>query len=196
MRFNKIILQVQEIVEEACRQPTNIFGYEIWTHHIVKVVRYAKNLARRRGADEEIVELAALLHDYASITRGISAIAQHHILSAQDAEGILSELGYPADRIRRVKECILTHRGSVLQKRSSVEAQCVADADALAHFEGLPSLFRYAYLAAGMNVEEAIEWIRSKLERSWRKLSPEVKELGREKYEACLLLLGKRSNGG
>jgi uncharacterized protein len=193
MSKENIIRQVRSLVTEACKQETNIFGFEIWTHHILAVVYYGRELARSRGADEEVVELAALLHDYACIAHGLPAIPEHHRLGAEEAERILSGLSYPPEKIARVKECILTHRGSIPAKRTSVEAQCLADADALAHFDALPSLFRYAYVRAGMGVDEAIEWVRAKLERSWRKLSPEGKELAREKYEACKAVL---SQGG
>lgn len=196
IREEKIIAQVRSLVEEACKQETNIFGFEIWTHHILAVVRYGRELARRRGADEEVVELAALLHDYACIAYGSPAIPEHHRLSAEEAEKILSGLGYPPEKIARVRECILTHRGSVPAERTSVEAQCLADADALAHFDSLPSLFRYAYVRAGMSVDEATEWVRTKLERSWSKLSPDGKKLAQAKYEACKVVLSQRSRRG
>ena len=194
MRYADVVRHVRSLVEEACRRPTNPFGYGIWQHHILSVVRYAKLLAEERGADEEIVELAALLHDYASITRGLSAFAQHHLLGAEEAERILSNLNYPTDRIQRVKECILSHRGSTPPEPATIEAQCVADADALSHFDSLSSLFHYAYRVVEMREDEAVEWIRAKLERSWRKLSPEAKALARAKYEACRLLLGKEKS--
>ena len=58
---------IEQIVEQACAADTNIFGYDIWTHHILKVIENTKRLASHFDADPEIVELAALLHDYASI---------------------------------------------------------------------------------------------------------------------------------
>ena len=62
-----MIAEIASIVEKACAQETNIFGYGIWTHHITQVVQNGNRLARLFGADIEIVEPAALLHDYASI---------------------------------------------------------------------------------------------------------------------------------
>lgn len=63
---------VRSIVEEACKKETNKYGYGIWSHHIVLVVKYGKLLAQKLEADPEIVEIAALLHDYARYQGRIS----------------------------------------------------------------------------------------------------------------------------
>ena len=39
--------KIEQIVEQACAADTNIFGYDIWTHHILLVVQNAKQLASR-----------------------------------------------------------------------------------------------------------------------------------------------------
>ena len=68
---------VRSIIEEACKKETNKYGYGIWSHHIVLVVKYGKLLAQKLEADPEIVEIAALLHDYASIKEE-SLTSEHH----------------------------------------------------------------------------------------------------------------------
>ena len=45
--------RIEEIVEQTCAADTNIFGYDIWTHHILKVVDNTKQLASRFDADKE-----------------------------------------------------------------------------------------------------------------------------------------------
>ena len=72
---------VSSIVEGACKKETNKYGYGIWSHHIVLVVKYGKLLAQKLEADPEIVEIAALLHDYASIKEE-SLTSEHHLHSA------------------------------------------------------------------------------------------------------------------
>jgi len=69
MRINNVIKEVERIVEEACVKASNIFGYGIWTHHITQVARHGKRLAPMFNADAEIVEIASLLHDYASVKK-------------------------------------------------------------------------------------------------------------------------------
>lgn len=63
---------------------------DIWFYHILPTVRCAKMLTSKTGADEEIVEIAALLHDIASIK--YNDVENHHISGAKEAERILKKL--------------------------------------------------------------------------------------------------------
>jgi len=100
-------------------------------------------------AKREIVEIAALLHDYAGIKDQRMA-EEHHIYAAAEAQRILIEFNYPKDRIQKVKDCIITHRGSVPMKRLTQEAECIASADAMTHVFQVPSLLYLAYVTHGM----------------------------------------------
>jgi len=187
-RSSVLTEEIAKIVERACRESTNCFGYGVWTHHILQVVKYAKLMARKLGADEEIVEIAALLHDYASV-KDCSLVEDHHIRGAELAEEILRKYNCPTDRIEQVKLCILSHRGSKKMEKSTKESVCVADADSMAHFNYISSLFYLAFSIHRMNIDEANDWVMHKLERSWNKLSSEAKEMIKDKCEASKLLL-------
>jgi HD domain len=182
--------QIRAIVEEACKKETNIFGYGIWTHHIVYVVQYGKLLAERLEADAETVELAALLHDYASI-KDESLYGNHHLYGPLEAERILRELDYPEEKIHAVKQCIASHRASIDVERVTPEAVCLASADAMAHIDQVPSLLYLAFVRFGMSIDEGTTWVREKLARSWQKLCPEAQAMMKDKYEAALVLLNK-----
>jgi uncharacterized protein len=188
MQQDPLIAEVAAIVEAACLEDTNIFGYGIWTHHITRVARNGVRLAELFGADPEIVEIAALLHDYASV-KDEALYKEHHIHSQTEAEKILRSFDYPPERIEAVKECIASHRGSVLRERKSPEAKCLANADALTHIEQIPSFLHLAYVQFGMEIDEGAGWVRSKLERSWNKLNPQVQEMIMDKYQAALRTL-------
>ncbi|MCL2531829.1 MAG: HD domain-containing protein [Oscillospiraceae bacterium] len=61
-----IVNSVRAFVLEKCEQHKKNpkFGhYDYWNDHIKRVVFHAVNLAVLYGADAEIVELGALLHD-------------------------------------------------------------------------------------------------------------------------------------
>lgn len=131
--MEQVVNAVADLVESACKRETNHFGYGIWKHHVVHVVRFSRELAARAGADPEVVEIAALLHDYAEI-KDYSLAEEHHLHGAAEAEKVLRALGYPEAKIEQVKTCIYCHRGSVPVEKPSKEAICVADADAMAHF--------------------------------------------------------------
>jgi uncharacterized protein len=183
-----MIEKIRKLVEEECKKDSNIFGYEIWTYHILSVVRYAKLLAKKLGADEEIVEVAALLHDYASIERR-GYYEKHHLFGAKEAEKILKRLNYPQEKIEKVVHCIYTHRAAEAIRRETLEARCVASADAMAHFDQIPSLLYFAFVRFGMSVGDGKRWLRKKLKRSWNKLIPEAKEIIKDRYEASKVIL-------
>ena len=82
------IKEVRAIVERACVAESNVFGYGIWTHHIVRVAHHAVRLAPMFGADPEIVEIAALLHDYASV-RDEALYEEHHVHGPIEAGRLL-----------------------------------------------------------------------------------------------------------
>lgn len=181
MLYFQMIDEIEKIVEDACKRDSNSFGYGIWSHHIVFVAKYAKQLAEKLGADSEIVEIAALLHDYAGI-KDIAMAEEHHIYGAVEAERILNEFHYPQAKIQSVMDCILTHRGSVPMKRLTREAECIASADAMAHIFQVPSLLHLAYVKHGLRIDEGKEWVLKKIERSMNKLCPEAKEMVHEHY--------------
>ncbi len=136
-----IIEYLQKEVRARCEAPSNKFGIGCY-YHIESVVKNAELLAEKYGADKEVMVIAAWLHDIASVT-DYSLYEEHHIRGAEIAEEILGRFGYDIDKTKLVKSCIKNHRGSV---RSACEAPvgkeeiCVADADAISHFDSVPSL--------------------------------------------------------
>jgi uncharacterized protein len=188
----KVITEIARIVEEACAGDGNVFGYGIWTHHITRVAQIGKRLAEQFNADAEIVEIAALLHDYASV-KDVALYADHQRHGPVEAEKVLRNLGYPQEKIEAVKECIAAHRGSLPGEKRTQEAVCLADADAMTHIENVPALLGLVYVQRGMGIDEGADWVRAKLERSWHKLSPAAQELVRDSYQAAVRTLGRNA---
>ena len=188
-----MIQEIANIVEDACKKETNYFGYGIWKYHIVNVVKYAKLMAKKLNADFEIVEIASLLHDYASIIN-YDFYEDHHIHSANEAEKLLKQFDYPQEKIELVRNCIISHRGTKTKSKESKEAIYVADADGMSHFDSIGSMFYLAFFSHKMNIDEANNWLLQKLERSYRKLSPEAKEIIADRYHACMLILDSQKN--
>jgi len=188
LNSEELIQTISDIVEEESKKDTNVFGYEGWTYHVTTVVKYAKLLAEKLGADKEIVEIAALLHDYAGV-KDSSMYKEHHLYGAIEAEKILKGFNYPEERINRIKECIIQHRGSVPLERTTKESICIASADAMAHIDQIPSLLHLVYFKRQMDVTEGAKWVSEKIERSWNKLCPEAKEIIKDKYESAQVIL-------
>jgi len=151
------------------------------------VLKYSRILAKKLNADLEIVEIAALLHDIGLIS-GLRE--NHHITGSEIAEKKLKELGYDEDKIKKVKHCIFSHRGSRDIFRESVEAQIIADADSMCHFDDIKGLFYVCYGVSKLNQNEAGKKVYEKLINSYNKLSDEAKEIVKPKFEAAKLLLG------
>ena len=185
---NNVIEEIERIVERACQAESNVFGYGIWTHHITVVRENAKHLASHFDADPEIVEIAALLHDYASINDK-ALYENHHVHGPREAEQVLSEFGYPSDRTEQVKECIAAHRAGTDVERRSPEAICLASADAMAHIQEVPSLLYLAYVQHDMAIDEGAAWFEEKTQRSWEKIHPRAREEVRDEYEAAMTML-------
>lgn len=176
-----IIEKVEAYVIETCNEPTNVFGIGAWSHHIKSVVENAIMLAHEYEADVEVVTLASLLHDIASVTNK-DYVEEHHVYGAQIAEQVLLKLGYnDQHKLELIKKCILNHRGSVLKDKTTIEEICVADADAIAHFDNVPSLFSMVYREKNMPIDEGAAFIKSKLMRSYQKLSENSKKIYAQK---------------
>lgn len=163
-------------------------NYDFWNDHIKYVVKNALTLADLYNADKEIVELAALLHDIAMPSK-IGPREEHHIYGAQIAEELLKKYNYPEDKIKRVKQCVLCHRGSKDLPRKTIEEEIIADADVIAHFDSIPSLFSLAFTRLNLNIEEGTNFVKEKLARDYNKLSPKTRKYLEERYQNILNVL-------
>lgn len=178
---------LQKEVLERCRKETNQFGMGCYCH-IAAVVKNAEILAEKYKADKEVVMIAAWLHDIASVT-DYALYELHHVHGAEMAYDILKEYGYDSEKIHLVQECIRSHRGSVNSGKNSMEELCVADADAISHFDSVHSLLYLAYVQKGMGIEEGREFVKDKLTRSFQKLSAESKKFYQNKFEKVMEVL-------
>lgn len=188
--YKNIRAKVYKQVKEACYAPTNMFTANAWDFHILPVVEHSLELGKRLKADPEILELASLLHDYAGILN-VDLYEKHHIHGSHMAGEILGGLGYPADKIERVKKCILNHRGSVRSARPSLEEKIVASADAMSHITELADMLYLVFGVHKLKTVEGVTWLKNKFERSWRKIIPEGKLLVAGDYEIANSIFNK-----
>lgn len=129
----------REAVQEAAQQaavreaetmwigPQPVFNYRL--EHVEAVVRTALRLAKLTGADLEIVEAAACLHDVAKVG------SEHHgIDGAIEARRILVQTDFPAEKIPAVADAIARHVGLWVDEGVRIEpleAAVLWDADKL-----------------------------------------------------------------
>lgn len=125
-----------EAADHAGRPNPN-FRYR-W-EHVKTVVKLAKKLARETGADLEIVEAAAWLHD----VKKFEARGKHPSAGAAFARELLPKTDFPPDKIEPVAQAIDQHMGLWLTKPlDNLEAAILWDADKLSKI-GLTAAFHW-----------------------------------------------------
>lgn len=67
---------IKEYVFSECQSSKNAFGPAFFEQHLAVVAAYAKRLGGVLGADLEIIELAAWLHDLSAV-QDIAALPKH-----------------------------------------------------------------------------------------------------------------------
>lgn len=160
---------------------------QTWKYHLYPVIKNALMLADKYGANKDVVEVAALFHDYADLL-DMNNRDNHHIMGAKLAEEILLKDNYGKDFVEKVKLCILNHRASVVKDKFSIEEVCVADADALSHMDSVVELICWrAYL--GESIMECNDFVKRKIEKSYAKMSKETQLLMKDKYESIMKIL-------
>lgn len=175
-------------VKNRCELPSNAYGIGAWDHHIKIVYELAKKYANDYGANQEIVALAALLHDVASVTN-VDFTEEHHIIGTDIAEELLMKEKYPKEKIDLIKKCILNHRGSRLADKTLKEEVCIADCDAMAHFYSIPSLLSMVYREKNLSIDDGSKFVMDKLDRSYNKMSDKGKKLVKTQYESAKNIL-------
>lgn len=188
--FQKIRSNVYKIVKGAAFSPKNKFTSTVWEYHILPVIEHSLVLGKKMKADLEVLELSALLHDYACF-KNPSFYPEHHIHGARLSKELLRKMEVPEDKIQMISDCIISHRGSVKLKKKTMEAKILASADAMSHFSELADLFYLAYNVHRLETREGVEWLQGKLKRSWAKIMPEGKDMVRKDYQIAMKILKK-----
>lgn len=112
------------------------FNYR-W-EHVTTVVHLATRLARLTGADTDVVEAAAWLHDIRKETR-----ERHAVEGADYARQFLPTTNFPTEKIEHVAQAIEMHMGLWRDEPlTDLEAMVLWDADKLAKI-GLTAVFHW-----------------------------------------------------
>ncbi len=88
--MNAVENAIYNEVKRRCLLPTNAYGIGAWDHHIKLVYEIAIAKCQDYNAHRDIVVLAALLHDIASVTNK-EYTKEHHIIGAKIAEELLKD---------------------------------------------------------------------------------------------------------
>ena len=133
----------QVMYEATLREAEQRYGsrhpvYNYRWEHVNAVYTLAMRLARLTGADLEVIEAAAWLHDVAK-----EAGRDHPRLGAVFAREFLPKTDFPPEKIERVARTIEDHMGLWREEPlASLESQVLWDADKLAKL-GLTAAFHW-----------------------------------------------------
>jgi putative nucleotidyltransferase with HDIG domain len=137
----------------------------VYDNHVLIVARYARELAKKYGANEELSEVAALLHDVADVKMA-RVNPNHEEVSLEIARQVMTEAGFTADEISLVvDDAIRYHSCHEGKKPKSTEGLVLATADSLAHLK--TDFYVHAAWSFGKtrSLEVLKDWAVKKLER-------------------------------
>lgn len=119
--------KIKEIVEKELS--CSVHNIE----HIMRVYNLALRLAENENVDLDVLKASVLLHDIARVKEDNdpSGKTDHAILSSEMAAPILKELKFSDDKIKRVQDCIISHRYRTGNEPKTKEAKILFDADKL-----------------------------------------------------------------
>lgn len=133
------------IGHEVDGQYRPIFNYRF--EHTFAAVLLARWLAPATGADLEVVECAAWLHDVAKRLKDPQAKDTHARDASARVEDILAGTDFPADKVPAVRHAIEHHVGLKLTKRlEPLETACLWDCDKLSKI-GAASLIHFGCIS-------------------------------------------------
>ena len=183
-----IVEAIREYVAEACSSSKNAFGPAFFEQHLSVVAGYGKRLGEVLGADLEIIELAAWLHDLSAV-QDFAALPKHPALSAEIARKLLGERGYPSERIERVAKCIASHSAPVQIGGGLAEEVCVSNADAMSQIVKPAYWLYYVFRVRQFGFAEGRDWLHRRVESNWAALIPPAKEIVEDEYRQVRAIL-------
>jgi len=138
-------IQFWGISHEVNGVPEPIFNYRL--EHTYAAVLLTRWLAPLVGADAEVVECAAWLHDVAKRLKTPRAKDTHARDASVQVEEILAGTNFPAEKIAAVRGAIELHVGLSLTRRiEPIEAACLWDCDKLSKI-GAASLLHFGCIS-------------------------------------------------
>jgi uncharacterized protein len=188
-RGNAMIVEaIREYVAGECNSSKNAFGPAFFEQHLSVVIEYAGRLGEALGADLEIIELAAWLHDLSAV-QDFAALPKHPALSAETARKLLQEKDYPSERIERVAKCIASHSAPVQTGDALPEEVCVSNADAMSQIVKPVYWLYYMFRVRQFGFAEGRDWLRQRVESNWAALIPPAREIVENEYRQVRVLL-------
>jgi len=179
MLNKNILLKIKKL---ALKTDYNVAfgGKSKGNRHLLRVVRVAKFLAQKAGADESVAVAGAFLHD----TALPSGNDYDYLQNKRIVKDLLKPFNLSQIELHRIAECVASHEGTTSPK--TLEAKVVHDADVLEKL-GLLGIIRHTWkltnsgkidykIITDKNIKiilDHIKWRRKKLQ------TPMAKKIGK-----------------
>ncbi len=182
-----MIDEIRSDVLEACGRADNLLTPAFFDRHLEVVAAYARELADALGADREIVELAAWLHDISAVL-DLGTLPTHAADSAQLGARMLRARGYLEERAARVAEAIGAHVVPLARGQGSLEAVCLSNADAMAQI-AMPAFWLFfAFTVRRLSYDDGLRWYAGLVRQRWEQLIPEARARIEPEHELAMTL--------
>lgn len=118
--------------------------------HLARVWKNALDIQTVEGGDLTVLCAAVILHDSVSVEKDSPLRSKASRMAAEKATGILTAMGWPADRIAAVAHAVEAHSYSANITPTTLEAKIVQDADRLDAI-GAVGVARCFYVSGRLN---------------------------------------------
>lgn len=152
---------MNQIDHEEIVRLTEDYGGEWGINHTRRLLHLISIIGGGLQYDQEVVWLAAHLHDWGAYTPWAEAGIDHAIRSRQVAREFLEKKGIPNELIQAVVECVESHHLGDPNRR--IEAILLSDADAL-DFLGVVGVLR-DFAKKPKALREAYKSVKSRREK-------------------------------
>lgn len=189
MTYLEIVEHVENIVKPQAESFSNkmVGGMQAWSGHTQLVRKFALEFASKRKADLEVVELAALLHDYARYVDYEHYSKIHAEMGAEFANQILTECGYDQNKIKAICLAIKNHDQPNQAELNALEGVCLADADGYVHIINFFEIYNaFRLIKKPATTKQSLEILLEKVRVSYNKLSDWGKKFAESKYKQAV----------
>ncbi len=184
-----LLEEIRGEVRAACERPENALAASFYDEHLGIVAAHATSLAGALGADREIVELAAWLHDISAVL-DFATLPTHPEASAELAGGMLAGHGYPAGRVAAVAAAIRRHSRPLAVGEGTPEEVCLSNADASAQIAAPAYWLYFAFRVRNLSFADGRAWYAARVRQNWAAMIPEARALVETAYARALEVTG------
>jgi putative nucleotidyltransferase with HDIG domain len=125
---NNLRLKVEEFAKEYYKK--DLKDGKLLEKHVQLVRKFALELAKIENADEDVVEIVALLHDIGKSKSG----KRHNEISYELSKKFLGKIDITDKKKKLILKCVLKHSSKFSKEDNEIEVKVIQSADALGVF--------------------------------------------------------------